>query len=81
MSLLLSCLDYGRGTIGVTTRTLKLDEHWLSAVSMSPVPAQLFTSVTLVKIWKNILATLAAFMAFGKYFSVDTQRDVDLMLD
>ena len=35
MSLLLSCLDYGRGTIGVTTRTLKLDEHWLSAVFTS----------------------------------------------
>ena len=45
MSLLLSCLDYGRGTIGETTRTLKLDEHWLSAVSISPMPAQIFTSV------------------------------------
>ena len=32
MALLLSCLDYGRGAIGVTTRTLKLSEHWLSAV-------------------------------------------------
>ena len=45
MSLLLSCLDYGRGTIGVTTRTLKLDEHWFSAVPMSPMPAQNFTSL------------------------------------
>ena len=45
MSLLLSCLDYDRGTIGVTTRTLKLDEHWLSAVPMSLMPAQNFTSL------------------------------------
>ena len=45
MSLLLSCLDYDRGTIGVTTRMLTLDEHWLSAVSLSPMAAQIFTSL------------------------------------